>query len=121
MAEEELQKKKILKSGKLTLSQKVKEKYKQLLAKGVMKYSPKERETYLAYGIDYIHLELEGLAAPVKFSQFKEVPVISEEIEAEDINLGALAAQDQVKLEEQTGKEAFVTEKAPHSEHDRMS
>ena len=103
------------------MSQKVKEKYKQLLAKGVMKYSPKERETYLANGIDYIHLELEGLAAPVKFSQFKEVPVISEEIEAEDINLGALAAQDQVKLEEQTGKEAFVTEKAPHSEHDRMS
>ena len=122
MAEEELQKKKVLKSGKLTLPQKVREKYKQLLAKGVMKYTPQEKETYLANGIDYIHLELEGLAAPANFSQFKEIPVICEEVEAEEINLGALAAQDQVKLEEPTGKEAFVTEKAQQpSEHDRLS
>jgi len=76
----------------------------------------------MANGIDYIHHELPGLAQPLQFVQFKEIPVISEEIEPEEINLAALSVQDQVKPEEgAVGKEAFVTEKAQPSEHDKLS
>ena len=82
---------------------------------------PKEKETYMANGIDYILHELPGLAQPLKFVQHKEIPIINEEIEPEEINLAALAVQDQVKPEEGTGKEAFVTEKAQQSEHDKLS
>ena len=31
-------------------------------------------------GIDYIHLELEGLAQPIKFAQNLDIPIINEEI-----------------------------------------
>lgn len=46
-----------------------------------MKFMPKEKETYMANGIDYILHELPGLAQPLRFVQHKEIPIINEEIE----------------------------------------
>ena len=42
-----------------------------------MKYVPKERESYLVNRIEYIHLEIEGLAQPIEFVQHHVLPVVN--------------------------------------------
>jgi hypothetical protein len=45
----------------------------------------------------------------MNFIKEKQIPVINEEVEPEEINLMSLSLQDQIKPEEAIAKEAFVT------------
>lgn len=74
----------------------------------MLKYAPKQKETHLYNGIEYIHREIEGLAQPMQFPKEQIVPVRQEEVTPQEINLMALSQQDMVKPEEPS-KDTFVT------------
>ena len=61
LAEEELRAKKTLRSGAKTLSEKVEGKYRELLARKVLRHGLKQRETQLVNGIEYILRELDSV------------------------------------------------------------
>ena len=109
LADEELRRKNILKNNLKTISQKIHHKHHDLLKNGLLAHEFQSRQQFLVKGIEYSFNEVEGICPNLNFPLHKQVEVKKEDVRPENIDLLALSLTDQIKPEDGTGKEAFVT------------